>query len=31
METLYPGLKDMLEKLGLFDQAQSRYQIRTAL
>ena len=31
METLYPGLKDMLEKLGLSVQAQDRYQIRTAL
>ena len=31
METLYPGLKDMLEKLGLSVQAQDRYQISTAL
>ena len=31
METLYPGLKDMLKKAGLSVQAQERYPMRTAL
>ena len=31
METLRPGLKDMLEKTGLSFQAQHDYQIRTVL
>ena len=31
METLHPGLKDMLEKTGLSVQEQDLYPIRTAL
>ena len=31
METLCPGLKDMIEKTGLSVQAQDRYPILTAL
>ena len=31
METLHPGLKDILEKTGLSVQAQDHYPIRTVL